>query len=213
VGVADLDVDKARGAVRHAYRLARGAVTAHLLRRGRSARWHVCHRCGRRSMRCRVLRCAGDHRQSVAGATTPSGPSMRGARDHGNGGGDCSRCLARRPGGRSCVLHRHTGSAALINELVDWFALSLRGGCRRKEPVPPDSHVTPDTVWALRVHRRAGGQRDFTEIFNSFLDGTKSAIEMARWPTRPAAAAYRVAVPPVDVDELATCTSEGSVAS
>jgi predicted homoserine dehydrogenase-like protein len=73
---------------------------------------------------------------------------------------------------------------ALIAELVDWARL---GGfevvCAGKgtKYLPAFRHSTPDTVWShygFTEARVAAG--DFNrKMFNSFLDGTKSAIEMA----------------------------------
>jgi predicted homoserine dehydrogenase-like protein len=73
---------------------------------------------------------------------------------------------------------------ALICELVDWaracgFAVVAAGKGTKYLPVYHQS--TPDTVWShygFTEEQLAGG--DFNaKMFNSFLDGTKSAIEMA----------------------------------
>ena len=73
---------------------------------------------------------------------------------------------------------------ALICELVDWartagFEVAAAG---KGTLYMPDFHAsTPDTVWArygiTRDRARARGLNP--KMFNSFLDGTKSAIEMA----------------------------------
>ena len=73
---------------------------------------------------------------------------------------------------------------ALIVELVDWARASgFEVTCAGKgtKYLPGYHASTPDTVWAhygLSPERaRAGGMNP--KMFNSFLDGTKSAIEMA----------------------------------
>ena len=73
---------------------------------------------------------------------------------------------------------------ALICELVDWaracgFRVIAAG---KGTKYLPEYHAsTPDTVWGyygLTEDRRAFGGMN-PQMFNSFLDGTKSAIEMA----------------------------------
>ena len=73
---------------------------------------------------------------------------------------------------------------ALICELVDWaracgFPVIAAG---KGTKYMPEYHAsTPDTVWGFyglsAVDARAGGMNP--QMFNSFLDGTKSGIEMA----------------------------------
>lgn len=73
---------------------------------------------------------------------------------------------------------------ALIAELVDWartcgFAVTAAG--KGTKYLPAYHASTPDTVWrhyglSAGEAREAGMQ---AQMFNSFLDGTKSAIEMA----------------------------------
>ncbi|SDE38085.1 SAF domain-containing protein [Rhodospira trueperi] len=73
---------------------------------------------------------------------------------------------------------------ALICELVDWaracgFAVTAAGKGTKYLPAYHDS--TPDTVWAhygLDAEQAAAAGMN-ARMFNSFLDGTKSAIEMA----------------------------------
>ncbi len=73
---------------------------------------------------------------------------------------------------------------ALICELVDWartsgFTVTCAG--KGTKYLPAYHSSTPDTVWrhyGFTEEQVAGG--DFNaQMFNSFLDGTKSAIEMA----------------------------------
>lgn len=73
---------------------------------------------------------------------------------------------------------------ALIAELVDWarasgFAVVAAG--KGTKYLPGYHQVTPDEVWqhyGLTAEQAAAGGMN-PQMFNSFLDGTKSAIEMA----------------------------------
>lgn len=73
---------------------------------------------------------------------------------------------------------------ALISEMVDWTrAVGLDVVCAGKgtKYLPIYHHVTPDDVWGhygLTPEQAAAGGMN-PQMFNSFLDGTKSAIEMA----------------------------------
>jgi predicted homoserine dehydrogenase-like protein len=98
---------------------------------------------------------------------------------------------------------------ALICEMVDWaraagFEVAAAGKGTKYLPAYHDS--TPDTVWGHYGFSReqvAGG--DFNaQMFNSFLDGTKSAIEMAAVAnaTGLAPAPDGLSFPPCGVDEL-----------
>lgn len=73
---------------------------------------------------------------------------------------------------------------ALIAEMVDWArAIGLDVVCAGKgtKYLPGFEYSTPDTVWdhygLTPEQARQGGLNP--QMFNSFLDGTKSAIEMA----------------------------------
>jgi predicted homoserine dehydrogenase-like protein len=73
---------------------------------------------------------------------------------------------------------------ALIAELVDWaraagFAVAAAG--KGTKYLPGYHHVTPDEVWHHYglTPEQAREARLNRRMFNSFLDGTKSAIEMA----------------------------------
>ena len=98
---------------------------------------------------------------------------------------------------------------ALICEMVDWaraagFEVVAAGKGTKYLPAYHDS--TPDTVWGhygFTTEQVAGG--DFNpRMFNSFLDGTKSAIEMAAVAnaTGLAPAPDGLAFPPCGVDDL-----------
>ena len=73
---------------------------------------------------------------------------------------------------------------ALIAEMVDWarsagFTVTAAG--KGTKYLPAYHTVTPDHVWEhyglTAAEAKAGGMN--SQMFNSFLDGTKSAIEMA----------------------------------
>ena len=98
---------------------------------------------------------------------------------------------------------------ALIAELVDWartagFEVICAGKGTKYLPVYHQS--TPATVWGhygFTEEQVAGG--DFNaQMFNSFLDGTKSALEMAAVANAAGLApgAEGLAFPPCGVDDL-----------
>ena len=98
---------------------------------------------------------------------------------------------------------------ALICELVDWartagFEVICAGKGTKYLPIYHQS--TPKTVWGhygFSEERVAGG--DFNaQMFNSFLDGTKSALEMAAVSNACGLtpAADGLAFPPCGVDDL-----------
>jgi len=106
---------------------------------------------------------------------------------------------------------------ALIAEQVDWaracgFRVAAAG--KGTKYLPAYHASTPDTVWShyglSSEEARAAGMN--SQMFNSFLDGTKSAIEMAA-----VANACRLDVPedglefpPCGADELARVLGRGS---
>lgn len=100
---------------------------------------------------------------------------------------------------------------ALISELVDWCRTSgfdVVAAGKGTKYLPEYESSTPDTVWdhyGFTAEQLAAG--DFNpKMFNSFLDGTKSAIEMAAVANAtglvPAEGGLRF--PAVEVDELPT---------
>ncbi len=98
---------------------------------------------------------------------------------------------------------------ALICEMVDWaraagFEVVAAGKGTKYLPAYHDS--TPDTVWGhYGFTAEQVAQGDFNaRMFNSFLDGTKSAIEMAAVSnaTGLAPAPDGLAFPPCGVDDL-----------
>jgi len=99
---------------------------------------------------------------------------------------------------------------ALVSELVDWArSAGLPVVCAGKgTKYLPEYHAsTPDTVWPFygltAEQARAGGMNP--QMFNSFLDGTKSAIEMAAIAnaTGLTPPKHGLAFPPCGVDDLA----------
>lgn len=118
--------------------------------------------------------------------------------------------LARRAAEAGIVYSMASGDQpALIAELVDWArTIGLEAVCAGKgtKYLPIYHQSTPDTVWGhygFTPEQVAGG--DFNaQMFNSFLDGTKSALEMAAVAnacglTPPADG---LAFPPCGVDDL-----------
>jgi len=99
---------------------------------------------------------------------------------------------------------------ALICEMVDWaraagFEVIAAG--KGTKYLPEYHHSTPDTVWPhygmSARDAKLGGMS--AQMFNSFLDGTKSAIEMAAVAnaTGLQPASDGLAFPPCGVDDLA----------
>lgn len=93
--------------------------------------------------------------------------------------------LARRAAEAGVIYSMASGDQpALIAELVDWArTIGLEVVCAGKgtKYLPAYHASTPDTVWGhygFSAEQVAGG--DFNaQMFNAFLDGTKSALEMA----------------------------------
>ncbi|HUC63480.1 MAG TPA: SAF domain-containing protein [Alphaproteobacteria bacterium] len=98
---------------------------------------------------------------------------------------------------------------ALISEQVDWaraIGFEVVAAGKGTKYLPAYHASTPDTVWAhyglTPEQAKLGGMNP--QMFNSFLDGTKSAIEMAAVAnaTGLAPAPDGLAFPPCGVDEL-----------
>lgn len=99
---------------------------------------------------------------------------------------------------------------ALICELVDWAraaGFDVVAAGKGTKYLPAYHASTPDTVWwhygLTPEQARLGGMN--AQMFNSFLDGTKSAIEMAAVANATALrpAPNGLAFPPCGVDDLA----------
>lgn len=100
---------------------------------------------------------------------------------------------------------------ALICELIDWArtsGLGIVAAGKGTKYLDEYRHSTPDTVWdyyGLSAEQAATGGMN-PQMFNSFLDGTKSAIEMAAVANAAglAVAPQGLTFPPCGVDDLAT---------
>ncbi len=100
---------------------------------------------------------------------------------------------------------------ALICELVDWaraIGLEVVAAGKGTKYLPAYHTSTPETVWGhygLSPEEAAAGGMN-PRMFNSFLDGTKSAIEMAAVAnaTGLTPAPDGLAFPPCGADDLAT---------
>jgi len=98
---------------------------------------------------------------------------------------------------------------ALIAEMVDWArtaGLPVVAAGKGTKYLPAYHTSTPDTVWGhygLTAERAAEGGMN-PKMFNSFLDGTKSAIEMAAVSNACDLTPARsgLAFPPCGVDDL-----------
>ncbi|TRW99109.1 flagellar biosynthesis protein FlgA [Paracoccus sp. M683] len=99
---------------------------------------------------------------------------------------------------------------ALVCEMIDWartcgFRVVAAG--KGTKYLPAYAGSTPDTVWdhyGLTPEQAATGGMN-PQMFNSFLDGTKSALEMAAISNASGLAAPRdgLAFPPAGTDDLA----------
>src|SRR5574343_362976 len=118
--------------------------------------------------------------------------------------------LARRAKEAGIIYSMASGDQpALIAELVDWArTIGLEVVCAGKgtKYLPIYHQSTPETVWGhygFSDEQVAGG--DFNaQMFNSFLDGTKSALEMAAAANRcePTPPSNGLEFPPCGVDDL-----------
>src|SRR3954468_1911397 len=118
--------------------------------------------------------------------------------------------LARRAAQAGIVYSLAYGDQpALICEMVDWAraaGFEVVGAGKGTKYLPAYHESTPATVWGhygFTPEMVAGG--DFNaQMFNSFLDGTKSAIEMAAVAnaTRLTPAPQGLEFPPCGVDDL-----------
>ena len=123
----------------------------------------------------------------------------------------CGPALARRAREAGVVYSMAYGDQpALVAEMVDWaraagFVVQAAG--KGTKYLPEYHAVTPDGVWAhyglSAEEARAAGMN--AQMFNSFLDGTKSAIEMAAIANACGLCAPEdgLGFPPCGVDDLA----------
>jgi predicted homoserine dehydrogenase-like protein len=119
--------------------------------------------------------------------------------------------LARRARERGVVYSMAYGDQpALVAEMVDWAraaGFSVAAAGKGTKYLPAYHNVTPDDVWSHygltpEEAERAGMN---AQMFNSFLDGTKSAIEMAAIANACGLEVPEdgLAFPPCGVDHLA----------
>jgi predicted homoserine dehydrogenase-like protein len=125
--------------------------------------------------------------------------------------------LAARARGAGIVYSLAYGDQpALIAEQVDWaracgFRVAAAG--KGTKYLPAYHASTPDTVWShyglTAEEARAAGMN--SQMFNSFLDGTKSAIEMAAVANACGLGVPEdgLSFPPVGVDDLAEALGPG----
>jgi predicted homoserine dehydrogenase-like protein len=99
---------------------------------------------------------------------------------------------------------------ALICEMVDWArasGLSVVAAGKGTKYLPDYHASTPDTVWGYYglTSEQAAAAGMNSKMFNSFLDGTKSAIEMAAVAnaTGLTPAPHGLTFPPVGAEHLA----------
>lgn len=93
--------------------------------------------------------------------------------------------LAKRAASAGVVYSMAYGDQpALVAEMVDWArstGFHVQAAGKGTKYLPAYHHVTPDDVWShyglTPEEAKAAGMNP--QMFNSFLDGTKSAIEMA----------------------------------
>jgi predicted homoserine dehydrogenase-like protein len=118
--------------------------------------------------------------------------------------------LRRKADECDCIVSMAYGDQpALIAEQIDWArAVGLEVVCAGKGTrYQPEYHYsTPDTVWTyygFSEEQVATGDYN-AQMFNSFLDGTKSAIEMCAVSNASGLLPQKSGLqfPPVDVDQL-----------
>ena len=120
--------------------------------------------------------------------------------------------LARRAAEAGVVYSLAYGDQpALVCELVDWARTSgfeVVAAGKGTRHLPAFERSTPETVWGHYGidPQRAREARFNAQMFNSFLDGTKSALEMAAVANATGldVPADGLAFPPAGVGELAT---------
>ncbi len=108
-----------------------------------------------------------------------------------------------------CYSMAYGDQPALVSEMVDWARAAgfhVTAACKGTKYLPSYHNVTPDDVWTHygltpEEAQKAGMN---PQMFNSFLDGTKSAIEMVAIANScgldvPAAG---LSFPPCGVDDL-----------
>jgi predicted homoserine dehydrogenase-like protein len=123
----------------------------------------------------------------------------------------CGPALAARARAAGMVYSMAYGDQpALVAEMVDWAraaGFGVQAAGKGTKYLPGFHHVTPDDVWTHygMTPEAAAAAGMNPQMFNSFLDGTKSAIEMAAIANACGLDAPEdgLAFPPCGVDDLA----------
>jgi predicted homoserine dehydrogenase-like protein len=123
----------------------------------------------------------------------------------------CGPALAKRAREAGIVYSMAYGDQpALVAEMVDWAraaGFTVQAAGKGTKYLPAYHHVTPEGVWAhyglTAAEASVAGMN--SQMFNSFLDGTKSAIEMAAIANACGldVAGGGLRFPPCGVDDLA----------
>ena len=123
----------------------------------------------------------------------------------------CGPALAARARAAGVVYSMAYGDQpALVAEMVDWAraaGFGVQAAGKGTKYLPSFHHVTPDDVWTHygMTPEAAAAAGMNPQMFNSFLDGTKSAIEMAAIANACGLDVPEegLAFPPCGVDDLA----------
>ena len=175
--IADLDPERAKAACRSVGWDAARIARTRFAERGRDA----CRRRARRGGRRGDRRSRGRHRPRLEAIEAKKHIVMVNVEADALAGA----FLARQARAANVIYSMAYGDQpALIAEMVDWAraaGFSVAAAGKGTKYLPAYHTVTPDGVWehyglSAEEAKRAGMN---AQMFNSFLDGTKSAIEMA----------------------------------
>ena len=175
--IADLDPERAKAACRNVSWDAQRIARTHFVARGRDA-------CEDEPVEV-VIEATGDAPAGIAHALAAIEAKKHIVMVNVEADALAGALIARKARAADVVYSMAYGDQpALISEMVDWarssgFAVAAAG--KGTKYLPAYHTVTPDGVWehyglTAADAKRAGMN---SQMFNSFLDGTKSAIEMA----------------------------------
>ena len=175
--IADLDPERAKAACRNVGWDAPRIARTHYAERGRDA-------CEDERVEV-VIEATGDAPAGIGHALAAIAAKKHIVMVNVEADALAGALIARKARAASLVYSMAYGDQpALISEMVDWarssgFAVAAAG--KGTKYLPAYHTVTPDGVWehyglTAEEAKRAGMN---ARMFNSFLDGTKSAIEMA----------------------------------
>jgi predicted homoserine dehydrogenase-like protein len=175
--IADLDPDRAKAACRHVGWDSARIARTHFAARGREA-------CGDERVDI-VVEATGNPAAGIAHALDAIEAKKHIVMVNVEADALAGAYLARKAHDAGVIYSMAYGDQpALIAEMVDWaraagFTVAAAG--KGTKYLPAYHTVTPDGVWehyglTAEEARQAGMN---SQMFNSFLDGTKSAIEMA----------------------------------